>query len=160
MGMQKAEEEFIETIRFYTLNLFPAASLVEKSYQNRMIFHPSGSMMYFEQGCPFSDHLKILEEEEKKNNPNRQEIWFIISKAKDGIRIKCTQENLGSFALKKPLPKKLRGLRDEELQKESGLKDAIFVHTTGFFGVCKSLESSIKLCEMAIAEGSIEQPMK
>lgn len=43
------------------------------------------------------------------------------------------------------------GLRDEELQKVSGVHDATFVHNSGFIGGAKSLQSALRMAEMSLA---------
>jgi uncharacterized UPF0160 family protein len=48
---------------------------------------------------------------------------------------------------KNHLSKKIRGLREEELNQATGLTDAVFCHKTGFMAVCKSLESALILAK-------------
>lgn len=44
-----------------------------------------------------------------------------------------------------PLPEEWRGKRDEELSKIAGVKDATFVHATGFIGGAKTKEETISM---------------
>lgn len=46
------------------------------------------------------------------------------------------------------LPVKIRGLRSEELNKETGLTDTVFCHKSGFMAVCESLESALFIARM------------
>lgn len=63
-----------------------------------------------------------------------------------GIPIDSTTRDL-----RKPCPSNWNGLKDEELQKASGVKTATFVHQAGFIGGCKTLDDTIKMAKEAIA---------
>ncbi len=43
------------------------------------------------------------------------------------------------------------GLRDEELQKITGVEDAVFCHKGLFLAVSKSKEGAVKLAELALS---------
>ncbi len=62
-----------------------------------------------------------------------------------GIRIK-----IDDFPVRKQFPAEWGGLRDEELQKVSGVEDAVFCHRGLFLAVAKSLGGAKKLAEKAI----------
>lgn len=55
-----------------------------------------------------------------------------------------------SFENKKNLPESWAGLRNEELQKITGVSDAVFCHRALFMAVAKSKEGAIKLAELAL----------
>ena len=57
---------------------------------------------------------------------------------------------LPSVERRKYLPKAWAGLRDEELQKVTGVKDAVFCHRGLFMVVAKSKEGAIKLAKLAL----------
>jgi len=44
-------------------------------------------------------------------------------------------------------PERFRGLREEALQAETGLEDAVFCHKSGFMSVCKSFESALAMAK-------------
>lgn len=50
------------------------------------------------------------------------------------------------------------GLREEELQKASAVKTAIFCHAAGFIGGAETLEDTILMAKLAIAEQESRQP--
>ena len=54
------------------------------------------------------------------------------------------------YVSRKPLPKSWGGLKDEELQKVTGVEDAIFAHRGLFMAAAKSKEGAIKLAEIAL----------
>lgn len=55
-----------------------------------------------------------------------------------------------SIDKRKKLPAAWAGLRDLELQKVSGVSDAVFCHRALFMGVAKSKEGAIKLAQIAV----------
>ena len=94
-----------------------------------------------------------------KPKVSRYEIWdalqdfseplFIVYNS-DEWRIVAMRLNSNSFENRKNLPKSWAGLRDEKLQKISGVSDAIFCHRGLFLAVAKSKEGAIKLAQIAI----------
>lgn len=56
-----------------------------------------------------------------------------------------------SFTNRKDLPKEWGGLRDEELQRVTGVPDAVFCHTKLFLAVAKSKAGAIELAKKALA---------
>lgn len=107
-----------------------------------------------------------------KNSPNkrlividapkvsRYEIWdalqdfpgplFIVYETSDEWRVIAMHLSYNSFENRKNFPKAWAGLRDEELQKISGVSDAIFCHNSLFLIGAKSKEGAIKLAKIAL----------
>lgn len=52
--------------------------------------------------------------------------------------------------IRKPLPTEWAGKRDEELQKLTGVADAVFAHRSGFMAVARTKEGAVKLAEIAL----------
>ena len=67
----------------------------------------------------------------------------------DAIMVHKTND---SFECIKTFPDSWLGLRDEELTEVSGVKDAVFCHTAGFFWESKTRESAILAVEKALCE--------
>ncbi len=61
---------------------------------------------------------------------------------------------LPSFERRKKFPESWGGLRDEELQKVSGVADAVFCHRGLFMCVAKTKEGAIKLAELALTNNN------
>ena len=59
-----------------------------------------------------------------------------------------------TFKNRKDFPKSWAGLRDEELQKITGVPDAVFCHRGLFLAVAESKEGAIKLAQIALLEPS------
>ena len=52
--------------------------------------------------------------------------------------------------VRKPLPKEWAGKRDEELQKLTGVEDAVFAHRSGFMAAARTKEGALRLAEIAL----------
>ncbi len=83
---------------------------------------------------------------------NFSEPLFIIypRKTNNAWGVKAIRGDLKSFKNKKDLPGSWGGLKDQELQKVSGVKDAVFCHRALFMAVAKSKEGAIKLAQIAV----------
>lgn len=68
--------------------------------------------------------------------------------------VKAVRKNPKTFKNRKDFPKSWGGLRDKELQKVTGVSDAMFCHRALFMAVAKSKEGAIKLAELTVLEPS------
>ena len=48
------------------------------------------------------------------------------------------------------MPKEWRGLTGEELQKVTGVPDAVFCHPAGFIGGAETLEGAVEMAKRAV----------
>jgi len=95
-----------------------------------------------------------------KPKVSRYEIWdalqdfqeplFVIYNSSDEWRVVAMRLGHNSFGNRKDFPKAWAGLRDEKLQKISGVPDAIFCHNNLFLVGVKSKEGAIKLANLAL----------
>lgn len=80
-------------------------------------------------------------------------LLVVYPKRQDGTwSVKTVRTDLRSYNDRISLPEHWAGKRDEELQKITGVEDAIFCHTGRFIAVAGSKEGAIKLAELALAE--------
>ncbi|MEI6580591.1 MAG: MYG1 family protein [bacterium] len=94
-------------------------------------------------------------------NKFKESFFVIYPRGSDNLwGIRAIRENTKTFKNKKDFPKKWAGLRDEELQKVTGVKDAVFCHKGLFLTVAKSKEGAIKLAKLAlkIGKSKISEP--
>lgn len=54
------------------------------------------------------------------------------------------------FESRMPLPSPWRGLRDDELSKESGIPGCVFVHMSGFIGGNQTYEGALAMARAAL----------
>ncbi|KAM0673767.1 hypothetical protein GVAV_002855 [Gurleya vavrai] len=79
----------------------------------------------------------------------KKDFKYIVVK-EENWRVYAVKCEKGSFKSKMAIYQKWQGLRNEELQKESGIKDAIFVHASGFLGVCESFEGAMEMAKKSL----------
>lgn len=54
------------------------------------------------------------------------------------------------FESRKALPAQWRGLRDEELSRESGIPGGVFIHMSGFIGGNQTFEGAFAMAKAAL----------
>ena len=59
-------------------------------------------------------------------------------------------ETPGGFDQRVPLPKEWAGLRDAEIQKATGIPDAVFVHAARFCAAARSKEGALCIARKAL----------
>lgn len=64
--------------------------------------------------------------------------------------VRAVRKDPKAFDNRKDFPKNWAGLKDEELQKVTGVSDAVFCHRALFLVVAKSKEGAIKLAKLAL----------
>lgn len=77
-------------------------------------------------------------------------LYAIYERSSGGWGVKAVRIEPNSFETRKPFPESWAGLRDKELQKITGVEDAVFAHNSRFFVVAESKEGAIKLAEKAL----------
>lgn len=87
----------------------------------------------------------------------------ILSRKKEPIYVIHPDQNTGNWIIacvpigsratdcRKLFPDSWRGKKDQSLQDETGVKDALFCHDKGFIAVATTKEGAIKIAEKAIA---------
>ncbi|MCC7436312.1 MYG1 family protein [Candidatus Nomurabacteria bacterium] len=76
---------------------------------------------------------------------------FIVRLLQDGKwGIKTISKDPQGFINKKDLPAPWAGLDGEELQKVSGVKDAVFCHKNLFIGAAESKEGALEMARLAV----------
>jgi uncharacterized UPF0160 family protein len=146
-AMAIAENELLSQVRFLVLGFFPAYAIVKEAVMNREKFHKSGEVMLLQTSCPWKEHLNNLEEE--LNIVGK--IKFVLFKDQDGgFRVQTVGLTLGSFSFRLGLKTEWRGLKLEELKKVSNIEDIVFVHSNGFIGGAKSLESALRMVDASL----------
>jgi len=150
-AMQLAGGQFEERIRYYWNSWLPARTIVEETISKRKEVHPSGKILYIEgQGVPFKDHFFEIEEEKQLTN---EDICLAIYE--DAMN---NQWRLLALAVSPTSQFKNRvtipwgGLRDGDLEKESGIDGATFVHLSGFTGGTKTREGIMKMAEETLKQ--------
>ena len=104
------------------------------------------------------NHILVLDEfmpwkEFLLESENGKDILFAVFPSnRGGYNVYAVPKELGSFESRKLFPESWAGLKDEDLQKVSGVETATFCHTNRFLSVAKSKEDALKLAEIAIKD--------
>lgn len=140
-------EVFVNLVKGYANSWLPAKTLVVDAIKNRFQIDPSGRIVELAQFCPWKEHLFQVE----KDLDIMDSIQFVIFQDSLGSwRVSTVPLNPTSFAFRQGLPEPLRGLRDEELSKQSGIPDCVFIHASGFIGGAKTRQSALELAKMSL----------
>ena len=82
-----------------------------------------------------------------------KDVLFVVVPADKKFKswkVLAVSDSINSFENRKNLPDSWAGLKDEELQKISGVADATFCHRGHFLAGAKSKEGAIKLAQIAL----------
>lgn len=80
------------------------------------------------------------------------EVLFVIYPRGEEYMIQTVRSNDGSYRDRKSLPESWAGKREEELGEIIGIDDAVFCHPARFIAGAKSLESILKMADIAVSE--------
>ncbi|MCW2968229.1 MAG: hypothetical protein JWM71_2001, partial [Solirubrobacteraceae bacterium] len=78
------------------------------------------------------------------------EALFVVYPKSDGWGMQAVPKVLGDFANRRDLPAAWAGLSGAELAQATGVADAIFAHTAGFYASAGSREGILALAERAL----------
>lgn len=144
-------EEFDRSLNYFVTSWLPARALVEKAFTERAQYDTQGRIMVLSgQSCPWKDHLYTLEEE----NSEAGKVLYVLYPEKPTPdakwRVQTVSVTKDSFESRKALPAEWRGVRDEELDKVSGVPGCVFVHAAGFIGGNKTFKGVLELAKKAL----------
>lgn len=116
-----------------------------KEFVEQAIEKSENGIMVLDKFMPYQEF--VLESSNKK----AKKILYVIFKSnRKGYTIKAIPKELGSFVNRKKFPDEWCGLRNEELQKVTGVKTATFCHNAGFICVADQYEDALKLARLAV----------
>jgi len=145
-AMTYVGDEFLDKVKYFGTSWLPARKIVEKAVENRFKVHSSGEIIELESFCPWQEHLRSIEKE-----LGNVEIKYILFDSGSGdFRVQCMPVKEGSFICRKFLHKSWFGIRDEELERVSGIEGIRFCHATGFIGGSKTRDGALKMAELSL----------
>jgi uncharacterized UPF0160 family protein len=80
-----------------------------------------------------------------------EEPFFVVYPANNVWHVSAVRDKPKTFINRKNFPAAWAGLRDAELQKVTGVPDAVFCHNKLFLVVSRSKEGAKALAEKAVA---------
>ena len=124
-----------------------------KKFVEQAIEKSENGIMILDKFMPYQEF--VLE----STNPKAQNILYAVFKSnRKGYTIRAIPKELGSFENRKSMPEAWRGLRDEALQKVTGVATARFCHNGGFICAAENFEDIVLLAR--IADKSINGKIK
>lgn len=146
-------EQFSLEIEDRFSSWLPARAVVKQAFSERQQYDPKGRIIvipYRPEGVPWSDHLYALEEEAGVKGEVLYALFAENGEPNSKWRIRAVSLDAGSFENRKGLPEKWRGVRDEELNKVSGVPGSVFVHASGFIGGNVTFEGALEMARKAV----------
>jgi uncharacterized UPF0160 family protein len=138
--------EFDDKVQYYGTSWLPARNIVEHAVKNRFNVHKSGEIIELERFCPWQEHLREIE----KEMYGVEIKYCLFNSGANDFRVQCVPVKEGSFICRKFLHKSWFGIRDDELEKVSGIEGIKFCHVTGFIGGHKTRDGTLKMAEMSL----------
>uniref|UniRef100_A0A2P2JHK6 Protein MYG1 n=1 Tax=Rhizophora mucronata TaxID=61149 RepID=A0A2P2JHK6_RHIMU len=147
-AMALSGNEFLDSVRFHANSWLPARSIVMECLASRFDIDPSGEIMVLNKFCPWKLHLFELEVE-LKIDPSIKYVVYQDDRSKHW-RVQAVAISPDRFESRKALPAMWRGLRDDDLSRESGIPGCVFVHMSGFIGGNQSYEGAMAMARTAL----------
>lgn len=122
-----------------TISKVKAKKIVDFAIENS-----ENGVMILDKFAPWREFLLESKCEKAKK------INFVVFPSKrGGFNVYAVPQEIGSFENRKDLPQEWAGLRDEKLQKATGVKTARFCHNGRFICSAEEKEDAIKLAKLA-----------
>jgi uncharacterized UPF0160 family protein len=81
-----------------------------------------------------------------------QEIKYVVARSNKNWKVMAMRKDPSTFSNRKSLPKSWAGKRGEELQKVTGISDAVFCHNALWLIVAKTRLGAMQLAELALID--------
>lgn len=142
--------ELSQSVLYVVRNWLPVKNIIRKLFEKRFEHHPSGSIIVLDEFVPWKDHMFQTETELKVSESERPLYVLYEDDTNHSWRVQCVPESPGSFVSRAPLPEEWRGVRDEDLDKVSGIEGCVFVHASGFIGGNKTFEGALEMTKKSL----------
>lgn len=131
----------------------PARRIIAEAFATRSQYDPEGRILvlpYCKEGLPYHDHLFKLEKDEATDRKVLYVLFAENEQPDSKWRIRAVSRSAEGFELRKPLPEKWRGVRDNELDAVSEIPGSVFVHASGFIGGNKTYDGALAMARKAL----------
>ena len=118
-----------------------------KKYVDDAIEKSEDGILILDKYMPYQEFVL-----ESKNRKADDILYAVFPSNRGGYNVRAISKKNGSFESRKKLPEKWAGLRNEELQKVTGVKTATFCHNACFICVASEFNDAIELARMAVKE--------
>eukprot|EP00559_Dactyliosolen_fragilissimus_P002821 CAMPEP_0184857990 /NCGR_PEP_ID=MMETSP0580-20130426/3132_1 /TAXON_ID=1118495 /ORGANISM="Dactyliosolen fragilissimus" /LENGTH=367 /DNA_ID=CAMNT_0027353901 /DNA_START=209 /DNA_END=1312 /DNA_ORIENTATION=+ len=153
-------QEFLDILTGVVESDIPAKTFVETAVKQRFDVDSSGKIICFPSGgLPWKGHLYNMEKDmglsDDNDDAQNQLIKFVLYTDQGGMwRVQAVPIEGRKFDNRLGLPEPWRGVRDEDLEKISGIKGAKFCHAAGFIGGAQTYEGALEMARAALKTDS------
>ncbi|PAA87143.1 hypothetical protein BOX15_Mlig029752g2, partial [Macrostomum lignano] len=151
-AMELVGTEFRDRLSYYKDCWWPARKLVASAFAKCTSYDPKGRILVLDSvpsgGLPWKSHLYELE----RQADCLGQVLFALYKDNNGnwrVQAVPPDETRG-FENRLALLADWRGLRDDELNKVSGIDGCVFVHSSGFIGGNRSFDGALEMARKTI----------
>lgn len=120
------------------------SKLKAKSKVENAINCSENDIMILDEFMPWKEFIL-----ESNLNKAKDILYVVFPSNRGGYNVYAVPKEEGSFENRKSFPKEWAGLRDENLQKVTGVKTARFCHNACFICTAETKEDAIKLANLA-----------
>ena len=120
------------------------SKLKAKSKVENAINCSENDIMILDEFMPWKEFIL-----ESNLNKAKDILYVVFPSNRGGYNVYAVPKEEGSFENRKSFPKEWAGLRDENLQKVTGVKTARFCHTACFICTAQTKDDAIKLAILA-----------
>lgn len=120
------------------------SKLKAKSKVENAINSSENNIMILDKFMPWKEFIL-----ESNLNKAKDILYVVFPSNRGGYNVYAVPKEEGSFENRKSFPKEWAGLRDENLQKVTGVKTARFCHTACFICTAETKEDAMKLANLA-----------
>lgn len=149
---QNMDKPFFEAVKFVQIILEREILRATHSFESEKIILDSYEKTEDKRIVVISKGYQFSDEDIGRALQEKSEVLYFIKHREehDQWSVKAMRIKGDEFPSKKPFPKEWAGLSDGELQKISGVSDAIFCHRGLFLAVAKSLDGAKLLAQKAL----------
>lgn len=120
------------------------SKLKAKSKVENAINSSENNIMILDEFMPWKEFIL-----ESNLNKAKDILYVVFPSNRGGYNVYAVPKEEGSFENRKSFPKEWAGLRDENLQKVTGVKTARFCHNACFICTAETKEDAMKLANLA-----------
>ena len=146
---EQEDERFLEAVAF-------ATTILERMIAGAQGFHRARNLVL--DAIRRAEDPRIVELD--SNMPWRETVvsgspqaLFVMYPKSDGWGLQAVPKVAGEFANRRSFPEAWRGLSGPALTDATGVDDAIFCHTAGFYASAESREGVLELARRALDDG-------
>lgn len=149
LAMSMVFEELCDAVEWYAYSWLPARDIVLKAVREPVFTNDSKEALIIkiDRYCPWKSHLFDIETELKIQG---KILYVLYPDSSGNWRVQAVPPEQSSFDCRKKLPEPWRGVRNDALDKLTGLPGCIFVHAAGFIGGAKSYDTAFQMAKMSV----------